>query len=398
MQEAPGVEEAPLARLTVLEVSGTPGPAFATALLADFGARVIVCEPPPGGSALRRLGPEAVQRVWWRIAARNKLSLALDADHPQAAPVLARLAAGARMLVRDGDAPAWRRACAAVAVPPLDLHLFAPGADRPELWPWSTAPELAAAASGAMALTGEAGGSPVQPEMPLAEHATGMLAAASALFELRAAALQGRPAAPLGFGLHEALLRMIEWQLPAAAAQGRPELRIGNRFPMNSNIGNVFRTRDGALLTVSAATQAVADRLLRMIGGEALANDPRFRTQADRRANMDALEQELAAWMLRHDAAEALALVRAHDVVAGPIFDAGDLMADPHVRARGDILAVPVPGEGGLPMPGAMPRGLGGAVRHAGPDPGADSDAVLAAAGFAPEEIAGLRRSGVIWT
>jgi crotonobetainyl-CoA:carnitine CoA-transferase CaiB-like acyl-CoA transferase len=224
-----------------------------------------------------------------------------------------------------------------------------------------------------------------------------MLAAAAALFEQRAAALEGRAPTPLGFALHEGLMRMIEWQLPVASAQGRAELRCGNRFPMNSNIGNVFRTRDGGLLTVSAATNSVAERLLRMIGGEALAGDPRFRTQADRRAHMDEIEARIAEWMARHDTAEALALVQANDVVVGPIRDAAELMADPHVAARGDIVEVPMPGGGTLPMPGAMPRGLGGAVRHAGPAPGADSDSVLAALGFDADDIAALRQKGVIW-
>jgi crotonobetainyl-CoA:carnitine CoA-transferase CaiB-like acyl-CoA transferase len=387
---------APLRALTVLEVSGTPGPAFAAALLGDFGARVIVCEPP-GGSPLRRLGTEAVRRVWWPIAARNKLSLAIDATQPAAGPVLDRLVGAAGLLLRDDDAAPWRAAAARAARPPQDVHLFPTGADRPDLWPWSTAPEFAAAASGTMALTGEADGPPMQPEMPLAEHATGMLAAAAALFEQRAATLAGRAPVPLGFALHEGLMRMIEWQLPAAAAQGHAELRCGNRFPMNSNIGNVFRARDGGLLTVSAATNSVAERLLRMIGGDALAADPRFRTQADRRAHMDEIEAHIAAWMARHDMAEAMALVQANDVVVGPILEAAELMADPHVVARGDVVEVPLPEGGSLPMPGAMPRGLGGAVRHAGPAPGADSDTVLAALGFDASEIAELRRTGVIW-
>ncbi|WP_158287565.1 CaiB/BaiF CoA transferase family protein [Falsiroseomonas bella] len=389
-------EAGPLAGLTVLELSGSPGPAFGAALLADLGARVIVCEPP-GGSALRRLGPEAVRRVWWPIAARNKLSLAVDATHPDAAPVLDRLVGVARMMLRDDDAPPWREAAARATNPPQDVHLFPTGADRPELWPWSTAPELAGAASGMMALTGENDGPPVLPEIPLAEHATGMLAAAAALFEQRAAVLEGRAAAPLGFALHEGLMRMIEWQLPVAAAQGRAELRCGNRFPMNANIGNVFRTRDGGLLTVSAATNAVAERMLRMIGGEALAADPRFRTQADRRAHMDEIEARIAEWMGRHDTAEALALVQANDVVVGPILDAGELMADPHVAAREGFVEVALPEGGSLPMPGVMPHGLGGAVRNAGPAPGADSDAVLGSLGFEPGEIAALRRTGVIW-
>jgi crotonobetainyl-CoA:carnitine CoA-transferase CaiB-like acyl-CoA transferase len=387
---------APLSGLTVLDVSGTPGPAFATALLADFGARVILCEPP-GGAALRRLGSETVRCVWWPIAARNKLSLAIDAAHQAAGPVLERLVASARMLVRDDAATPWRAAASRVLQAPQDIHLFPTGADRPDLWPWSTAPEFAAAASGTMALTGEADGPPVQPEIPLAEHATGMLAAAAGLFEQRAALLEGRAPAPLNSALHEGLMRMIEWQLPVASSQGRAELRCGNRFPMNANIGNVFRTRDGGLLTVSAATNAVAERMLRMIGGEALAADPRFRTQADRRAHMDEIEARIAEWMSRHDMAEALALVQANDVVVGPILDAGALMADPHVAAREGFVEVALPEGGSLPMPGVMPRGLGGAVRHAGPAPGADSDAVLGSLGFDADAIAALRDKGVIW-
>jgi len=206
-----------LSALTVLEVSGGPGGAFATGMLADFGARVVVCEPPPRGSALRRLGPPAAQDVWWPIAARNKLSLALDAAHPEAPPVLERLLAGAAVLVRDGPAAPWRAAVARLPQPPLELHLHPPGADRPALWPWGTVPELAAAASGAMALTGEADGPPAQPEMPLADHSAGLLAAALALFELRAASLTGRLAVPLGIGLHEVLARMNEWQVVVAA-------------------------------------------------------------------------------------------------------------------------------------------------------------------------------------
>lgn len=389
-----------LSALTVFEVSGGPSGAFAAGMLADFGARVVVCEPPPEGSALRRLGPPAVREAWWPIAARNKVSLALDAAHPDAPPVLERLLAGAAILVRDDAAAPWRAAALRLSRPPLDLHLHPPGADLPALWPWGTAPELAAAASGAMALTGESDAPPAQPEMPLADHSAGLLAAAFTLFELRAAFLAGRFPVPLDIGLHEALARMNEWQLVVASAQGRPELRNGNRFPINANIGNVFRTRDGKLLTVSAATAPVAERLLAMIGGEALRDDPRFRTPAARRENMDAIDALLAAWMARHDAAEALDLVRANDVVAGTLYDADDLLADPHVAARGNVVRV-ARGDGRppLPMPAPTPRiaGVASGVRWAGPPIGAHSEAVLRAAGFAGDEVDALRRSGVVW-
>ncbi|BBK45396.1 succinyl-CoA--D-citramalate CoA-transferase [Allostella vacuolata] len=389
-----------LSTVTVLEATATPAGAFAASLFADFGGRVIVCEPP-GGSPLRRLGSAAVRAVWWPILARNKLSLAIDVDRPEAAPIVDRLLEQAQVLVRDGGSPAaWASAAAARARPPLDLCLHAPGADRPAEWPWGTAPQLAAAATGMVALTGPADGPPMQPEFPLAEYSAGLLAAAGALCELRAAGMGARNPAPLAVGMHEALLRMNEWQLAVAAITGRAEPRNGNRFPMNSNIGNVFQTRDGKLLTVSAATPSVADRLLTMIGGPALREDPRFRTTADRQRNMDALDVVVAEWMGRHDAAEAMRLVRENDVVVGPLYEAGDLGQDPHLAAREDIVRVDDGFGNRLPQPAVLPKisGMAAKVRRAGPAIGADSDRILAEAGFSVEEIAAFRRNGAIWT
>jgi crotonobetainyl-CoA:carnitine CoA-transferase CaiB-like acyl-CoA transferase len=168
---------------------------------------------------------------------------------------------------------------------------------------------------------------------------------------------------------------------------------------MNSNVGNIFRTRDGKLLTVSAATPSVADRLLGMIGGDALRDDPRFRTTADRRLNMDALDAIIAEWMSRHDAAAAMRLVREHDVVVGPIYDADDILDDPHIAARGDVVRVPDGKGGAIPMPAPLPKisTLPGAVRGIGPAPGAGTRALLTGLGFDERRIEELRKCGALW-
>lgn len=387
---------ADLRKLTILDVSGGPAASFAGSLFADFGARVVVVEPP-GGSLLRRLGPAAVRAVWWKIAARNKRSLALDLAQPTGGSVAERLLARADIVLRDDDTlPAWAAVRKAVHV--LDVRLHAPGADRPDLWSGSTDPRLAAAATGAMALTGEKDGPPAQAEFPLADYCAGLLAATSALIELRNAHREKRAPRPLSIGTHEALLRMNEWQVVFASARGFAEQRNGNRFPMNANIGNIFRTRDNKLVTLSAATLPVAARLLHLVGGAALRDDPRFSTVATRRTNMDELELRVAAWIERHDMADVLRMGREADVVIGPIMDAGDLMADPQVQARDNVIRVPAD-DGALAMPGIIPRinGITAAIRHAGPAVGADSDPVLAGLGFTQPEIAALRRAGAVW-
>jgi succinyl-CoA---D-citramalate CoA-transferase len=392
-----------LADLTVLDISGDPAPSFAGSLLADFGARVVVVEPP-GGSPLRRLGPAAVREVWWPIAARNKLSLALDVAQRDAAPVATRLLESADIVLRDDTASGWTdllgKALLHNTARVLDVHLHAPGADRPDLWSGSTDARLAAAASGAMALTGDKDAPPFQAEFPLADYCAGMLAASSALIELRNARCEQRPPRAISIGTHEALLRMNEWQLVFATARGVAEQRNGNRFPLNANIGNIFRTRDNKLVTLSAATIPVATRLLGLIGGDAMRDDPRFATPAARRQNMDALELLIAAWIERHDVADVLRMGREADVVIGPIMDAGDLMADRQVQSRHNVIRMPTHDGGSLAMPGIVPRidALAAEIRHAGPAIGADSDRVLARLGFSSQDITALRRSGAVWT
>lgn len=393
-------DEAKSLPVLVVESGDSPAAGFAAALLADFGAETIVVEPR-GGSGLRRLGGPEVRAVWWPILARNKRSLALDLEAPEALPVAEALLKRADIVFLDESAAgrALRRIAGEVGHAAQVMRIFAPGEDRPDLWRDGKSAALAGCATGVVALTGMPDGPPIQAEFPLADNTSGILAAALALVELRRARLTGAAPRALELGLHEALQRMNEWQLVVAGAQGRAEPRNGNRFPMNSNIGNIFRTRDGKLLTVSAATPSVADRLLGMIGGEKLQQDPRFRTPADRRVNMDALDEIIAAWMAEHDAAEAMRLVREHDVVVGPIYDADDIRKDPHIAARGDIVRVADGKGGSIAMPAPLPKidSAPGRVRSIGPAPGEGSRAILQELGFTGVELEELKQKGVLW-
>jgi crotonobetainyl-CoA:carnitine CoA-transferase CaiB-like acyl-CoA transferase len=385
-----------LPHLRVLEVTAGVAAAFSTALLSDFGADTVVCEGPPRGSLLRDLGPADVRDVWWSVLGRNKRSVALDLDSKDAPVVLDRLKAWASIVVDsvpDGDRGADVGA-------PLTMHIYPTGADRPGEWGWSTRPELAGAATGAMTLTGWADGPPTQPEFPLTDYTMGMFSAAAAMLELRASQLESRSPAPLSFATHEALMRLNEWQIVIASGTGRAECRTGNRLPMNTNVGSIFKTRDGKLLTVSAATQDVIERLIAMVGGDEAARDPRFRTLAARKANMDALEEIIADWMRRHDLGDAMDRVLKCDVVAGPIFNAADIEASAQVKFRNNIVTGDQTRHSQFPMPSVLPQigGLDAAVKRAGPTVGGDTDAILRELNFSDAEVRELRRSGAIWS
>jgi crotonobetainyl-CoA:carnitine CoA-transferase CaiB-like acyl-CoA transferase len=359
--------------LTVLEIADTLGAAFAGSLLADYGATVIVCEPPEG-SKLRRLGPAALDDMRWKILARNKHSVA--SDWPSSTDLIRRLLAQADMVIVDIAGP--QRAgnpwfATLEAIPESDrpqvVEVFPTGADRPDLWPYASRAEFAGAASGVMALTGHTGETPIQAEAPLTDYLAGTLAATRALIELRKARITDAPPATVSTPLHQAVQRMIEWQTPVATAKGRAETRMANNFPMNAGIANMHPTGDGKYVAISAVTQATAMRLMNMVGGPELCADPRYATTEARSTGLDELYARIDAWTSARTTRQIQETAAAHDVVLGPIYTVDDILADEQVVARGNVVEVD-----GIRMPSVTPRlsGMDGSIRGLGPSVGAD--------------------------
>ena len=392
-----------LSGLVVLEVADTLGAAVAASLLADYNATVIVCEPPEG-SALRRLGPAALDKIRWQILARNKESIAVDWADPASFNLIRLLLRRADMLVVDIAKPRqagnpWFAVLETLpeAERPLVVEVFPTGADRPELWPWTQRAEFAGAASGVMALTGHTGKTPIQAEAPLTDYLAGTLAAARALMELRRARLAEMPPGTVSTPLHQALHRMIEWQMPVATAKGRAETRMANNFPMNAGIANMHPTGDGKYVAISAVTQATAMRLMNMVGGPELCADPRFATTEARSTGLSDLYAQIDRWTLARTTPEIIATASAQDVVLGPIYTTDDVLTDAQIAARGNIVMVP-DGAGGLvSMPSVTPRlsSLDPVIRHAGPKIG-EREASLFATLDAPSVIrpAGAAKAG----
>ncbi len=386
--------------IVVLDISQSAGAGFAASLLADFGARVYVAERPPRGTRLRELGPKELGSDWWEIVGRNKRSLAIDPAHRDAAPVMTRLLSRMHMVIADIGKPAWAadpwlRLLDGISPQPLVVDLFPTGADRRDLWPWSVAPELTGAATGMVALTGYESGPPVQPEMPLPEYLAGTLAAAGAMAELRKARLARTQPVHLPVATHEAVQRAIEWQLPVATVFGHAEPRIGNRFPLSAGVANMHRTRDGKHVALSAATQAVASRLLVMIGGETLDRDERFASPQARAGNMSALYGIIDAWVAERTAGEVFAAAQAADVVIGPIYSVDDILADAQIAARDNVTR----SERQVPMPAVLPSigNIKPSVPTAAPRIGQQSAEALGLAGYSETEIERLKASRLIW-
>jgi alpha-methylacyl-CoA racemase len=150
---------------------------------------------------------------------------------------------------------------------------------------------------------------------------------------------------------------------------------------------DTYETADGRHMAVGALEPKFYDELLTRLG-LASAGLP---GQYDR-SGWPALRARLAQEFAGRTQAELVGLFEGSDACVAPVLSPGDAPAHPHNAARGTFIKV-----GGVIQPGPAPRFDRTPCATPAPPakPGADTDAVLAAAGFSPAEVTALRDRGI---
>ena len=399
--------EAPLRGLRVLDLSRLVAGNMLSLQLADFGAEVIKVEDPQAGDTLRHwreAGPGHPQGVgvWWKVYARNKKSLALDLRPEAGKQALRALVPGAAVLIESfrpgtlekmGFAPD-----ALLALNPKLVIVRLTGWGQ--TGPYSSQPgfgSLVEAMSGYAAKNGFAGQPPMLPNMALADMVAGLYGAFAVLAAIREVERRGGAGQVIDLSLLEPLLSIIGPDAAAYRVTGQVPSRTGNRTSISAP-RNVYRTRDGGWVALSASTQGMTERLLRAIGRPELIEDPRFRTNSDRLDHAEELDEIILAFVGARTLEENLAFFRAQEVTVGPVYDIAQIVADPHVVERGVLVEAPDDELGRLPMHAVVPRlsATPGVLARPAPRLGEHTDEVLRSAGLAPEAIASLEREGVV--
>jgi crotonobetainyl-CoA:carnitine CoA-transferase CaiB-like acyl-CoA transferase len=258
---------------------------------------------------------------------------------------------------------------------------------------------IAEAFSGIPSFTGFPDRPPTLPGFPMADSVAATFAAMAAMF-----AVYRRDQGGAGHGqeidvsLYEPLFRLAEAQVIGFDQLGIVKQRQGNRLAEDSP-RNTYETSDGHWVGISASSQRTFERLCHAIGMPALIDDPRYASNAARCEFADGLDAVIADWFRVRTLDQVMALFDRAGVVAGPVLDIAGIDADPHYRARGNIVSVPDDDFGAVRMQGVVPRFVEtpGEVRHAGRALGADNQAIYGGRlGLSAEEIAALAASGVI--
>jgi crotonobetainyl-CoA:carnitine CoA-transferase CaiB-like acyl-CoA transferase len=390
--------------LTVLDLATFVAAPFCCTLLGEFGAQVIKVEQPDRGDDLRRLGTPARDGLsyWWLVESRNKKSITCNLRDPDGQALIRRLAAGSDVLAenfRPGTMERWALGWDDLrSVNPrlVMVRISAFG----QTGPYRERPgfgRIAAAMGGLSYLSGYPDRPPVTPGTPtIPDYLAGALAAFGALV-----ALQHRHRAGEGqvvdVGLYEPMLRMLDELIPVHAATGYVRERIGSGteyvVPHNH-----YRARDGRWLAIACTNDRMFERLVAAMDRPELAAEfPTMASRLERRADLDALVQ---TWVGAADAREILARLDAAEVPCGPVASARDLFADPHVRARENIVEMPSPLGGLLAMVGIVPRltASPGRVESVGPVAvGAHNEEVYCGRlGLSRDDLRALASRGVV--
>ncbi|WP_256789928.1 CaiB/BaiF CoA-transferase family protein [Frankia sp. AvcI1] len=334
----------PLAGLRVLSLAEQyPGP-FATMLLADLGADVILIERPTGGDPTRRFTGH------FEALNRNKRSIALDLKSEDGREVFWRLAPTADAVVEGYKPGTVDR----LGIGPRQARTRLPALVYASISSFGQTGPLGARGGHDISMQGMTGlvqgDDPRPAPLPLADLASAMFAAFGVV-----AALLGRERNGTAGYLDVSMLdSLVSWRSTVLVSELNG-LDPAPYPPLDPGYGVVENSR-GERLTLSIAGEDHQWRgLCAALGLDHLATLSTVERERDRRAIAD----ELRSAFRKADWALLEPQLAAHGVGFGPVYDDREITTDEQVVARRMIVDVPGAGD----PPGAGPDERGGRVR-----------------------------------
>ena len=254
--------------------------------------------------------------------------------------------------------------------------------------------------SGFAAMNGFDDRPPVLPNLAMADMVAGLSGATAVMVALWQVRVNGGTGQVIDLPLFDPLHGILGPLAANYRVSGELPKRMGSRFAMAAP-RNAYATRDGGWVAMSASTQGMWEQVAKSIGRGELIEDPRFRTNADRLANVDELDAIIGDWIAERDRTEVLEHFDAAGVTVGPICTIADLVDGPfddYVRGRGILVEVPDADMGTVPMPGIAARlsDTPGALRRPAPAIGEHNDEILDQLGVGAEERKRLAENGTI--
>jgi formyl-CoA transferase len=392
-----------LSGVKILELGQLIAGPFASKTLADFGAEVIKVESPGAGDPLRkwRLLHEGTS-VWWQAQSRNKQSICLDLRVNEGQAIARKLALEADVVIenfRPGTLEKWGLGWEELheANPKLImLRISGYGQDGPR----RDEPGFAAigeAMAGLRYITGHPNEVPVRAGVSLGDTIAGLHGALGVLLALYERDARGGQGQMIDVALYEAVFNLTESLLPEYSAFGVIRQPAGGALPGIAP-SNAYLCADGQYVLIAGNGDSIYKRLMTLIGRVDLGEDPTLALNDGRAKRVIEIDAAINAWTKTLTLDEVLKGLLVAEVPAGKIYTAKDIAEDPHYHARGVIETVQAANGLKVQVPGIIPKlsQNPGSIRYRAPTLGEHTNQVLKSAGLTEEQIAILKKSGVL--
>lgn len=322
----------PLHGLKVLDFSvQLPGP-LATLMLAEAGATVVKVERPGTGDIARGVGGAQVENVEFALLNRGKKSIVLDLKSVEGRATALRLAKEADVLVEQFRPGVMQRLGLGFDVLKqineglIYCSISGYGQDGP-LAQMAGHDLNYVALSGMLSISVDGDGTPVLPPTQIADIGGGSFPAVlNILLALRVRDATGQ-GAYIDVAMAENLFAWMRRPL-AAEFSGRAPLLPG-QHPSAGGLAryNIYRTKDGAALSVAAIEEAFWQCFCTLIG---LPEDERDDSLAP-----EAVKIAVASRIASRDASEWDEMFKGKDVCVELVQSVSDACSEEHFKVRG---------------------------------------------------------------
>jgi formyl-CoA transferase len=380
------------------------GPACAQ-ILGFLGAEVIKLEEPKGGDVARinmRDRPES-DSLFFLVLNANKQSLTLNLKTEQGKELFRKVIEQSDVLLENfGPGALDRLGLGYDTLSKLNPRLiYATIKGFGTYGPYSgfkSFEPIAQAMGGAMSVTGFPENPPTFTFPAIGDSGTGMHMAIGILAALQQRHQTGR-GQHVEVSMQDAVVNLIRVSLRDHQRMGRPMGRSGNQLGRTIP-GTTYPCAPGGpndYVYIFAQPQ-MWKPFLGVIGRPELADDPRYATPEARWENRDAMNAIVAEWTRQRSKHEVMKLLGDAGVPCGATLDTGEVLTDPHLRAREMIVDIEYPTRGTYQTVGSPIKLSDSPVTVQRPPLlGEHTEALLGAlCGVAPDEVKRLKDSGVV--
>jgi formyl-CoA transferase len=391
--------------IRVLDLTQYEAGPSCTQMLAWLGAEVLKIEPLTGEPGRTALSDKRGEDAWFFLLLNSgKKGVTLNLKSPRGRAMFEEMVKTADVVVENmGPGAMERLGLGYEALRRLNPRIIAAsvkgfGSTGPyaeyKSFEW-----IAQAMAGAMSMTGWPDGPPTKAIGGLADTGAGLHTAIGILAAIIQRQATGR-GQQIEVAQQEAVVNLLRIHLRDTYANGKPVPRQGNRS-LNASPSNLYRCRPGGpndYVFIHVATVDMWKSLTTICGRPELGDDPRYADRRDRVQFIDEIDAMIEAWTEKRTKHEVMEILAGAGIPCGAVLDSAEVLADPHLKARGMIVELEHPRRGRYPMP-ANPVRLSDSPTEMARAPllGEHNQEVYGALlGYGPAELDALRRDGVI--